>query len=309
MSAKPPLCVICNPAATQGRSGRRLRRLQRLLGAGADYQRSDEPGQAEELARQAAETGYLTIVAAGGDGTVHEVVNGMLRAGRHEATLGVIPLGSGNDYAASLGLPAGDAELCELLLSGRRREVDVGRVEDGQGRARFFVNTLGVGLNGAVVWEVQKIRWLRGMMLYGLGALRAIWKHFKIPEAGLTIDGQDLHVPTLFLTVALGRREGGGFLVAPLAELDDGLFDYLHAGRLSRWQVLRYLPGLACGRIPEGEPEVHRGRCQDLQIRLEAPVAIHVDGELFGQPDQVIDRLTISILPGALAVCGGDQPK
>src|SRR5262245_99841 len=116
MSQTRSICVICNPAAARGAAGRRFRRIQQLLGQRANYQSSAEPGHTEQLAHEAALAGYATVVAAGGDGTVHEVANGLLSTENREVALGVIPLGSGNDYAASLGLSNRDGDLCQTLL-------------------------------------------------------------------------------------------------------------------------------------------------------------------------------------------------
>jgi YegS/Rv2252/BmrU family lipid kinase len=298
------LCVIFNPAAARGRSGFRFRHLQRMLAKQAEFQASREAGHAEELAYAAAQSGFKTVVAAGGDGTVHEVANGVLRAARMEVGFGVLPLGSGNDYAVSLDLPHNWPLLCERLISGKARMVDVGEVRDETGRSRYFVNTIGLGLSGAVTFESRRIHGLRGLALYGLAAVRAIWRHFQAPNAILTIDGQRWELPTLYLCIALGQREGGGFIIAPQAELDDGLFDYLHAGRMSRWQALSYLPRLALGKIPENDPVIRRGRCRAVVYQSESSVLAHLDGELFTRPGDDVRRLEIHLLPRALRIQG-----
>lgn len=284
-----------------------LRRVQRLLGGHADLQFSDAPGHAEELALSAAAHGYATIVAAGGDGTVHEVANGILRANVPDAAFGVIPLGSGNDYAACLQTAADLRELCRQLLSGPAAPVDVGEVSDNRGRQRYFVNTLGLGLSGAVTWESRRIKGLRGLALYGLAAIRAIQRHFHAPDTILTFDDQRCELPTLYLAVALGQREGGGFIVAPNAKLDDGLFDYLHAGKLSRWQALGYLPRMALGRLPNDDPVVRRGQCRTLVVESKTSLIVHVDGEIFAQPADQVSQLRIRLLPRQLLIRGRER--
>lgn len=298
------LFVVFNPAAARGRSGPRWRQIRRLLEGHAEFQASSGPGHAEELAYLAARSGYGTVVAAGGDGTVHEVANGVLRAGQALVGFGLLPLGSGNDYAVSLRLPRDWRLLCTRLVSGTARLVDVGEVRDDRGRSRYFVNTVGLGLSGAVTWESRQIHGLRGLALYGLAALRAIWRHFHTPNTVLMVDGQRWELPTLYLCVALGRCEGGGFIVAPQAELDDGLFDYLHAGRLSRWQALGYLPRLALGAIPANDPAIRCGRCHLLSYQSESPILVHLDGELFTQPGDEVSGLQIRLLPRALRIQG-----
>jgi YegS/Rv2252/BmrU family lipid kinase len=298
------LYIIGNPAASRGRVAKRFRQLERLLAGRAEFGWSQAPGHAAELAFAAAHQGYATIVAAGGDGTVHEVANGVLRAGRAEVAFGVIPMGSGNDYAAALHLPSDLGQLCHELLNGDAWAVDVGEVADNCGRRRFFVNTLGLGLSGAVTWESRQIHGLRGLALYGLAALRAIHRHFRPLDTVLSFDGQSFVLPTLYLALALGQREGGGFIVAPDAKLDDGLFDYLHAGPMSRWQALGYLPRMALGRLPENDPVVRRGQCREFAISCKTPMIIHLDGEIFATPSDGVYHITATLRPRRLAVRG-----
>jgi diacylglycerol kinase family enzyme len=242
--------------------------------------------------------GFPVVAAAGGDGTVHEVAAGILRAGRPEATLAVLPLGSANDYAHSLGLEAGWWQRSDPGI-GRRR-VDVGLVRSGE-RARYFVNGLGLGFNGAVTLESRKIRRLQGLALYGLAFLRALWRGYEFPLMTVTLDGQGRTVPTLILSLAIGRREGN-FTVAPDARLDDGLFDYVHAGPLARRELLRFLPGMVTGRLNLDHPAVWAGRCRHAQVRSEKPLIVHIDGEFFCLPQDDIRDIDVQLLPGALQV-------
>src|SRR5262249_21717748 len=146
------LCIIHNPQAARGAKGARWRIFRRLLKDRAEFRVSSEPSHAIALAEQAARDGFPTVAAAGGDGTVHEVANGILQAGG-TTTMGILPLGSGNDYATMLGLPASPYAVVERLLSEETWAVDVGEVTDEKHRRRFFINTLGIGLSGAVTWE------------------------------------------------------------------------------------------------------------------------------------------------------------
>jgi diacylglycerol kinase family enzyme len=296
------LCIIFNAAAGRGRSARLLPGLRRALGETAEFLPSGGAGHAEELAREAAEAGFALVGAAGGDGTVHEVANGILRAGRPETALAVFPTGSANDYAHSLGLAPGWwlQPKPDLFL----RPVDVGVVRSSEGRQRHFVNGLGLGFNGAVTLESRRIRWLRGVPLYGLALLRALWRHFKHPRLQVAFDGQQREAPTLALTVALGRREGN-FVLAPNALLDDGLFDYLHAGPISRWELVRHAPGMITGRLPQNHPRLWMGRCKRVTVVSETPLLVHTDGEFFCQPADEITSLEIDLLPGRLRVQAG----
>jgi len=293
--ALPEFCVIGNATAGRQRARGRLRRLQRRWGARAEFWPTCHAGHAEELAYQAAQAGFAVVVAAGGDGTVHEVANGLLRAGRPEVLFGVVPIGSANDYAHSLtrdGRPERAGGLA----------VDVGVVSDATGRQRYFLCCLGTGLSGSVTLEKQRIKRLQGLALYGLATVRALWYHYACPVMRLTVDdGETWSTPTLMVSVLLGRREGN-FVLAPEARLDDSLFDYVHAGALSRWEVLRLLPRLALAGPPTDSPKVRLGRCQRLRLSSEVPLTVHIDGEFFSRPRDDVRMLDIRLLPRALRV-------
>jgi YegS/Rv2252/BmrU family lipid kinase len=293
-------CVIVNPAAGRGRARRLAERLRRLRGSAIEVLPTSQSGQAAELARQAADAGCTTVIAAGGDGTVHEIANGLLLCGKRDVVLGVWPIGSANDYAYALGVH-GDWPLEDQLRERlAARPVDVGHVTGG-GRASYFVNGLGVGFNGAVTREARRIHGLRGMALYGLAFLKAVCWHFHSPPLAITIDGDERTLRTLAFSVGLGKREGG-FLVTPRAVLDDGLFDYVHAGSLSRWQTLTMLPRIATGTLPDDHPLIRQGRCRAVRIRSEEPLRVHTDGEFFCEPGDGIREVTIDLLPAALSV-------
>jgi diacylglycerol kinase (ATP) len=292
------LCVIFNPRAGRQRAARRFARLRQEWGQRAVFWPTEKPGHAEKLGRRAAEQGFAIVAAAGGDGTVHEVANGLLQIGRPEIIFAVVPLGSANDYAHSLTYGNGQA-------AALPHPVDVGLVRDERGRERYFLCCLGLGLNGRVTLESRRIKRLQGVALYGLATLRALWYHYATPKITLTLDdGPSATVPTLLLSVLVGRREGG-FVMAPAARLDDGLFNYVHAGPLSRWEVLRFLPRLALCGPPAEYPKVRQGNCRTLALTSEAPLIVHIDGEFFCLPEDNVRRLEIRLVPGALRVQAG----
>ena len=139
-------------------------------------------------------------------------------------------------------------------------------------------------------------------MLYGLAFLRTICFRFECPNMTIAFDGIARASPTLSLTVAIGKREGG-FVVAPEAVIDDGLFDYLHAGGLSRWEVLRFMPRLASGgQLPKDHPRIWLGRCREVDLESEAPLTVHLDGEFFALQEDSIRKLQVKIYPGRLKV-------
>ena len=295
----PNTCVIYNAASGRGRALKRLASLRANLGDTAEYHPSTGPGHAVELARTAAEAGFPFVAAAGGDGTVNEVANGLLQAKRPDVTMAIYPIGSANDYAYSLNLAKGWWLRSDCALE--RRPVDAGLVRLGNGKERYFVNGLGVGFNGAVTLESSKIRWLQGVPLYTMALLRAVWRHYAFPRMTVHFDDHVRDVPTLALSVAIGKREGN-FLLAPEAKVDDGLFDFLHAGRMPAWELLRYVPGMITGRIPVNHPALLIGLCRKVRLQSEAPLIAHVDGEMLCRPEEQITSLSAFVLPAALYV-------
>jgi diacylglycerol kinase family enzyme len=300
--SQPEVCVIFNPASGRGRASRRLDRLRRAWAGRAAFWPTAAPGQAEELALRAAREGFATVAAAGGDGTVHEVANGLLRGARPDVVLAVVPAGSANDYAHSLGLDPAWWQGPDTTVAPRA--VDVGLVR-AAGRSRYFVNGLGLGFNGTVTRESRRIRHLQGLALYGLAVLRTVCFHYALPPMAVSLDdGEPRAVPTLALSLALGQREGN-FVVAPGAVLDDGLFDYIHAGPLGRWDLVKLLPRLFLGRgLPGDHPKVWLGRCRRVRLHSEEALTVHTDGELFCLPGDGARDLEVELLPGALRVLG-----
>jgi len=293
--AERELCVIFNPTSGKHRGKRRLEAVQRTWGDHVVLRPTDHPGHAVELARQAALDGFAIVDAAGGDGTVHEVANGLLDSGRRDVRFGLLPIGSANDYAYSVA--------SETTATGTGpRWVDVGRVREPSGRERYFVCCLGLGLNGAVTIESRRIRLLQGMLLYGWATLKALWKHYDCPIMRMQIDDASVwETPTLMFSTLVGKREGG-FVLAPQARLDDGRLDFIHVARLSRLQVLRFLPRVALFGPPAAHPQIRQGQCRRVHLESAAALNVHIDGEFFCTAPDNVRELTIEIVPRALQV-------
>lgn len=291
------VCVIFNPRAGRDRAKARFVRLREVLGSTAVFKPTEGPGHGEQLALEAAKAGFPRVAAAGGDGTVHEVANGILRAARPETILEVYPVGSANDYAHTLGL---DPEWrIRADPSVQVRTVDVGVVRAPDGRQRFFVNGIGIGINGIVNLEARRLRRLQGLALYGTALLRAMCFRYAYPPMIVSLDGQERRVQTLALTLAIGRREGN-FIMAPDAIVDDGLFDYLHAGPMPRLELLWNVPRLAMGWLPSRNPRLWRGRCSQVTVSSRVPIPFHIDGELFTDHERAVHTMEVCVIPGAL---------
>ena len=292
-------CVIYNPAAGRGRAESLLRELTATLGKDAELRPSREPGHLVELGHRACEEGFARIVAAGGDGTVHEVANGVLRSGKRDVAFSVWPIGSANDFAYSIGMIEWWKRRAERLAT-EVLEIDVGRVTV-RGREQYMVGNAGVGFNGMVTIEARKTRWLRGMPLYAWAFLKAMVRHFATPVMTIAFDDREVTTPTLALSILNAQREGN-FPLRPAARLDDGLFDYMHATRLSRGHLIRFLPAMASGRLPENHRLVQLGRARRIALRSEAPLCVHADGEFVCVPGDELFEAAIELLPRRLRV-------
>lgn len=292
-------CVIYNPKAGRGRAEKLLREEAHILDTGIELRPTSRPGHAVELAHQAADEGFAKVIAAGGDGTVHEVANGLLRSGRRDVVFSTWPVGSANDYAYTLGMQAWWDRRGERLPTVTL-DVDVGRVT-GSGRELFFVNALGVGFNGMVTVESRAIHRLRGMPLYAWAFLKAMVKHFATPRMTVAFDDRVCDGPTLALTVNLGQREGG-FPLTPAADLTDGWFDYVHGTNLRRRHLLRFLPAMIRGKLPAHHPRLRLGRARRIEVRSDAPLCIHTDGEFFCVPEDSVREVVVEVVPAQLRV-------
>jgi diacylglycerol kinase family enzyme len=292
-------CVIYNPVAGRGRAEKLFKKLSPDLTQGVTLLPTQKEGHGVEIARTAATNGVARVIAAGGDGTVHEVANGILQSGRTDVVFSIWPIGSANDFAYSLGLSEWWRRREEKLPT-RVMDVDVAQVT-AAGRQVFAVDSVGVGFNGMVTLEARKCHWLAGMPLYGWAFLKAMVKHFKKPRMRIAFDGRQVELRTLALSLLNGQREGN-FPLRPQAVLDDGYLDYMHATDLSRWHLVRYLPAMATGRLPEGHPLLHLGKARRVEVESESPLCVHADGEFVCRPEEGVTSIRVEVLEKKLKV-------
>ncbi len=292
-------CVIYNPAAGRGRAAQLLRSLPAALMAGVELRPTTRAGQAVELARIASAEGVARVIAAGGDGTVHEVANGVLQSERRDVIFGVWPFGSANDFAYTLGMIEWWKRHAEVLQTEILTS-DVGIVRTVHCQ-KYFVCNLGIGFNGMVNGEARRSRWLRGLPLYAWAFVKSMVKYFRTPVMTIRFDDIEVTGPTLALSVLNGQREGN-FPLRPNASLTDGLFDYMHARQLSRGHLIRYLPAMVRGQLPENHPLVTLGRAARIVVRGEEGLCVHADGEFVCIPADGIREVAVEILPARLRV-------
>lgn len=295
--------VILNPVAGRGYGARVEPELRGLLDAeGLDYDlvHTAAPWHAAELAAQAVSDGFDLIVAAGGDGTMHEVVNGLMEAaGDGQAgTMGMIPVGSGSDFAHTAGVPPDLQAACQRLAHGEDRMLDVGRLTLDDRHSRYFDNTLGIGFDATVTVEALKVKWLRGMALYLPVVLKTIFLSLKIPRVTIEYDGQEMALPALMVVVGNGAREGGGFFVTPDAQPDDGIFDLCIAKEISRPAMLGLVPQFMKGTHVDHDA-VTMGQARHIVLSSPDDLVAHVDGEVLCTSGH---RIECEILPSRLRV-------
>ena len=272
--------LIINPVAGRGYASRvepDIRRILEGLGVAHEIMHTTAPREATALAERAAAEGAPAVVAVGGDGTVNEVLNGLVRAhvnGGPIGTLGVIPAGSGNDFEYMIRSD-GLEGACRRLARGRTRLIDVGRI-DGQ----YFANGVGIGFDALVNVRSRRHRRLRGLPLYLLAVLEVTFLYYNAPNMTIDCDGKVTKASMMMISVTNGRRFGGGFLVTPEAQVDDGLFDLCLCRNAGRLRVLTLIPHFIRGTHP-GQPEVTMARGRKVVITSSEGLASHVDGEIY----------------------------
>ncbi|MFZ2521850.1 MAG: diacylglycerol kinase family protein [Anaerolineae bacterium] len=290
--------VILNPYAGRWLASRLRPVIEETLTAldiPFELELTTKPGTGIEMARQASLDGFSVVVAAGGDGTVSEVVNGLALAaddlGKPTAgILGVLPVGSANDMAEIAGVPIQLRAACEAIKRGRTRRIDLGVVN-----GRYFDNNVGAGFEAQVTIESRKIKLLRGTLLYLIAVFRAL-SHYPSPTMRITWDDGELQRSLLMVSIGNGRRTGGGFFVTPDAVQDDGLLDLGVANALPRLQILQLLPKVMRG-THKNDPAIFLTRSTHITVESDYPLPVHADGEIIYTDAK---RLDISIQPARL---------
>lgn len=273
-----PIPVIFNPAAKGTRARGLVHRIARLSERALLWP-TETARHARELARQAVAQGYETVVAAGGDGTINEVVNGL--AGTQTA-LGILPVGTMNVFASELGLPCGDLHLCwERIVSSSVRSVDLACVN---GR-HHFVQLAGIGFDAQVVSATTTdAKNTFGPLSYLFSGVRLAGR--KPPQLRIQCPGKLRE--GCFVLIGNGRYYGGPFPVFHRARIDDGLFDVLVFKNLGYLDIVRYLHGMVFG-THDKLPDVEYFQTGSLQVSSDEPVPMEVDGEVIGELPAHID--------------------
>ena len=296
--------IVVNATAGRGRAGNMIGQVQECLarqGIDDDFVYTESSGHGVKLAFEAAMAGYERVVAMGGDGTATEVANGLLLAAEkgREAVLGVIPVGSGNDFAYGVGVSREVEAACHRLAEGKVRTIDMIRVTV-DGESRVYGNSADIGYGAEVLLETQKMKRLRGFLLYLVAIFRVLTANDRWPyPMSITVDGQPLpHKMVTLVDVSNGPRTAGGFYLVPDARTDDGVLDVCVADRLGRLRILPLLVRALKGAHVNARPvTILQGR--HVLIESDRGVPGHVDGEVLCTAGR---RFEFEILPGRLGV-------
>jgi diacylglycerol kinase (ATP) len=295
-----PAKVILNPYS--GRWSAKKRRPEAesaLRNAGIDYElvETEGPGHGIILAEEAVRQGFSPLIAAGGDGSISEVVNGIARAteGKIPPPIGILPLGSANDFVDNLKLPKDLEKAARVIARGEARAMDLGEVN-----GRYFDNNAAIGLEPYITLIQQRITWIKGDLRYLMATLLGVKDNPKW-IMHLEWDAGNYHGPVTLVTVGVSPRTGGLFYMTPHADPFDGRLTFVHGYMENRIQILKLLPRTM--KAGEGSyvehVNIHEINSTWLKVSSEQPTPAHADGEIFSE---AITELEYRIHPGQLQV-------
>jgi len=291
---------LVNPASANGSTGRRWPELaRRAAAAGLEGATlfSERQGHLAELAREAALDGAELLVVVGGDGSVNEVVNGLAGLGRQPA-VAVVPRGTGWDFSRTFGIPRKIDDAVQIALQGDVRTIDLGRASyrawDGSDATAWFANVASAGMSGAIAKRANETTKALGGKASYLWATFAVFSGWEATEIEVAVDGERRAGPMFDVVIANGRFFGGGLEICPEAEPDDGLFDVLTIGDVTKRDLVQTMPKMYRGtHLPHPKAELLRG--SSVTVTSETPLPIELDGE---QPGTT--PVTFEVAAGAL---------
>ncbi len=306
-----PYRVILNPAAGHGNGARSLPAIQAALANDQipyDLVQTTGPSDATHLAQQAVAEGVEVILAAGGDGTLNEIINGLMACKQFDSgqpdvnlpVVGILSVGRGNDFAGSVGIPAEIDAACRLIKEGPHRWIDIGRVTGGiYPLGRYFINVVGIGFDAVGTIEVSKLPRWGGFLSFVIAIFKTIFLYNQAPLAEIQYDGNTLTQRSLLISMMNGRRLGGGFFLAPSAQQDDGLIDLCIAEQMTPFQIIQLLPHFMKGTHTT-KPKIKMAQAHAVTIRsLDGPLPAQTDGEIISTEGW---RIEVEILPRQIQV-------
>jgi len=296
--------IILNPISGRGSGLQHKNQIEDFFKSNNldfDLILTEKPGHALELAKNAVAQGFDIIVAGGGDGTCNEVLNGIITGNsnsNHKSKMGVIPVGRGNDFAFSMGIPTDFDEACRHFIEPTFKSIDVGKVTGGFfPDGRYFGNGVGIGFDAVVGFEALKLKFLTGFPSYVVAALKTIFLYYKAPQLQVDLDDEQIIDRFLMVSVMNGIRMGGGFYMAPKSDPTDGKFSLCVVNELGKFatfpMILKFMKG-----TQEGDPMVRMLTSKKIIVTaINGSIPSHADGETVCVEGSSIE---IQIIPGAV---------
>ncbi|MBC8525980.1 MAG: diacylglycerol kinase family lipid kinase [Candidatus Cloacimonetes bacterium] len=287
--------IILNPFAGKGKAFRSIRTIEKYFQKFQieyDMQITDSPKQATEIALESANKGFEYIVAAGGDGTINEVLNGIMKSEYPEKiNLGIIAVGAGNDFVKNLSYPRSIDNQIKILRRKTTKKIDIGKIED-----LYFINTLGLGFDAQVTKTYYKSKLLNGFIGYLIAVLLTLIK-CRTYLVEISVDDKTIIKNTLFITVGNGKCCGGKFHLTPDAKIDDGVFDLCIIDKLTRREIIKFLPKVIKGKHTN-LPMVKMLQGNEIIVKSEIDLPVYLDGEIPDLKDK--KNIDIKIIPKKL---------
>ncbi len=294
MSFRQKIQVIVNPASDRGRTKKRWQRIKEALRhffQEFSYTFTEKPAQATEISRAAVKEGTELIVGVGGDGTINEIANGFFEENNlinKEATLGIIPSGTGCDFIKSLNIPLNLRRAIETIIQATTKKIDVGLLRftsfSGSEKERLFINVGDFGIGGEVVAHMEKFGRQRKASSYFRSLLQSFF-HYQNKKLRIILDDQELPSGEYLAgAIANGRVFGKGMKIAPHANLDDGLFDVILVKGMKTFEFLRHVWRIYLGNhLSHPKIDFHRAKkVKVYPVNEKEPVLIEIDGEVIG---------------------------
>jgi YegS/Rv2252/BmrU family lipid kinase len=308
LNLKPLL--IYNPIADHGKAEKILPNVQEIFKTHQfeyDLMLTEYPGHALELAKQQTESGRSLIIAAGGDGTMNEVINGLMRAetnGLHKPILGVLPVGRGNDFAFGMDITKDLDKAIQAVVAGKTKKIDIGIVTGGDyPQGRYFGNGVGLGFDTVVGFEAAKVKWVHGAASYLIGLVRTIFLYHTAPTYEIILDGETITQPSLLVSIMNGKRMGGSFHMAPKGDPGDGLFNLCMASHVPQFKILPLATKFISG-TQEGHPAIRMPQSSKVIVHaITGSIPAHADGETICVAGK---ELTVEIIPQALEIISNE---
>lgn len=301
--------LILNPMADMGRAWKTandLRPIAQEFQGDLTWSGTVYPTHAVELARQAAEEGCDLVIAMGGDGTVHEVMNGLMQVpAEKRPVMGVVPIGSGNDFAYSIGIMQKSSyALAHALKAENVQPVDIGLMTDEHGRREYFDNTLGIGFDAVVTIRSHKLPIVKGFLMYLTAVIQTIVLNHNPASIKVETEAETWEDKLLMFTLCNGPREGGGFMLSPDSKNNDGVMESVAVTKVSRAMMLRLVPEFMKGTHMRFK-QIRMGQFKRLTLTSDLPLYIHADGEIFTSFGSNLKKVSFEIIPQALKVVHG----